>query len=642
MLGKTYAGVVRKTAGQRPTPSKFALMVFRFPLPASSTSAAAMAHVKDHLSDLDRHVQLLEGKVNKLRASLKHWQQWYFDYSALKEEVDQLPLDPPPRKELARIRRDFSSELITQKEINEIFGKNDLKDTKQILTVISRRLDYGEQNVQSLTKMLQAEENRLSAATVIAHPDGGTDEETGLPLTDIIEELDGEGNVVSFRLQTGSDAGSQIAAALEKAGVDNLTETGTPTRTPKDHAFLAATSGGGGKEEEAATPSKAVGPPSNAKPEEVPAGAQTSKKSVSFANDTKTGDKPSKPPIFNRAQRVEDLMRIARESEATDFSKAVIPENESPEDRELRQQMLDYCGSEMGPVVAELQIEEGETWDEDDDWDMSDEGPEDYRDEDEDELGRSKHSVITVDYIKRMQKLEKRLQSQSAFASSRQQADSTVAEGVERGHVVREQEPEPAITPYKAPCEAKSVRFASALNIAAKKNIKPRPSANSKPTKEAQPVKDIVDKSLVSDAEDLEDEQPKRVSRFKKERVAVSTKSGPATNFPPGPLQLRPSFLGDLAGPVTERSEPAPPEVQTLAAAIVERNVSSSPAEPNDMDDVLLYQAAAVEYNRLRNRMIQQQGGFLKEEESPVIPLDEDEGSAPRVSRFKAARLSKN
>lgn len=601
-----------------------------------------MGHAKDHLFDLDRHVQLLEGKVNKLRASLKHWQQWYFDYSALKEEVDQLPLDPPPRKELARIRRDFSSELITQKEINEIFGKNDLKDAKQILTVISRRLDYGEQNVQSLTKMLQAEENRLSAATVIAHPDGGTDEETGLPLTDIIEELDEEGNVVSFRLQSGPDASSQVAAALEKAGVDNLTET--DANTTRDDTPSTPVNGVEAKEEAVATPAKLMGSLSNPKSEEAPPSAQTTKKSVSFTGDTKTSDEASKPPVSKTAQRVEELMRIARESEATDFSKAVIPETESPGDRQLRRQMLDYCmSSEMGPVVAELQIEESGFSDEDDDWDMTDEGSEDYDDDDdEDELGRSKHSVITGDYIKRMQELEKRLQSQSAFATSRQQADSTVPEGVGRVRVVQEQESEPASTPDKASREPKSVRFASALDIAKEKDTKPPLSVKSKPKKRAKPVKDIVEESLASDdAEELEDEQPKRVSRFKKERSAVSTKSGPSTNFPPGPLQLRPGLFSEPAGPVVERSEPAPPEGQTLAPAIVERNVSSTPAVPDDMDDVLLYQAAAVEYNRLRNKMIQQQGGFLKEEEYPVIPLDEDEGSAPRVSRFKAARLSK-
>jgi unconventional prefoldin RPB5 interactor 1 len=40
--------------------------------------------------------------------------------------------------------------------------------------------------------------------------------------------------------------------------------------------------------------------------------------------------------------------------------------------------------------------------------------------------------------------------------------------------------------------------------------------------------------------------------------------------------------------------------------------------------------------------MIQRQGGFLKEEESEVVPLTEEEGGPKKISRFKAARLAKS
>ena len=40
--------------------------------------------------------------------------------------------------------------------------------------------------------------------------------------------------------------------------------------------------------------------------------------------------------------------------------------------------------------------------------------------------------------------------------------------------------------------------------------------------------------------------------------------------------------------------------------------------------------------------MIQKEGGFGKPAEQEIIPLDEEEGGPPRMSRFKAARLAKS
>ena len=65
-------------------------------------------------------------------------------------------------------------------------------------------------------------------------------------------------------------------------------------------------------------------------------------------------------------------------------------------------------------------------------------------------------------------------------------------------------------------------------------------------------------------------------------------------------------------------------------------------AEPDEMDPQLLHQEVATEYHRMRNRMIQRQGGFMMEEESKIIPLTEEEGGPKKVSRFKAARLARS
>jgi unconventional prefoldin RPB5 interactor 1 len=176
------------------------------------------------------------------------------------------------------------------------------------------------------------------------------------------------------------------------------------------------------------------------------------------------------------------------------------------------------------------------------------------------------------------------------------------------------------------------------LDIAEEKP--PRPAPKAKAAKPAvNPIGDIVEKTAPHEPLEDEDAPPKRVSRFKKERAA-GVPVPAVSSLPPGPLQLRPKFIDET--PTLEPAEPAPPEGLTIAPAVVERNPTSTPKEPDDMDDVLLYQAAAVEYNRLRNKMIQQQGGFVKQEEPPTLPLDEEEGGPPRVSRFKAARLAKS
>jgi len=592
-----------------------------------------MAQPKNHLSDLDRHMQQLEEKVKQLRSSLTHWQQWYLEYSALKEEVEHLPKDPQPRKDLARIRRDFDSELLTKKEINEIFGKNDLKDINQITSVLSRRIDYVEKNVTSLRKQLEAEEDRLSAASVIAHPDGGTDEESGLPITDIIEELDEDGNVVQSRLQSGADIEPRVVEALKKAGINDLPDTDADSDT---HLAKDQSSAGLPKEEKvAATPSSSdVGDrprlQQQVEPKKDTKSLPGRRKSVSFAEDTKPGHEAGDISTSRTAQRVAELMRKAKESETLDMSTAVIPDNESPEESALRREMLEYSMSEIGPVVAELQIEEGDSEDyndDDDDWVATDDET-----EDEDELGRSKHSVITDNYVKRMQELEMRLKSQTAFAVSRSEPHAQDG-GVGRVTVITE--PKSLETNASGSVavsqEPKSVRFATDLDIAEEKAPQPTPQPL------VNPIGDIVERTAPLGEVEDDEAPPKRVSRFKKERAAAPVT--PGSSLPPGPLQIRPKFLHQP--PSQEVSEPAPPEGQTLAASVVERNVSSTSQEPDDMDDVLLYQAAAVEYNRLRNKMIQQQGGFLKEEETPTVPLDEEEGGPPRLSRFKAARLAK-
>ncbi|KAH6619726.1 Prefoldin subunit-domain-containing protein [Chaetomium sp. MPI-SDFR-AT-0129] len=609
---------------------------------------------KDHLSDLDRHVQLLEDKVNKLRASLTHWQQWYLEYSSLKEDIEQLPRDPVPLEQLRRLRRDFDSPLLTQKELYEIMGKgDDLRTVDKIVATLTRRMEYVEQNIGSVEKLLEVEERRLEGAITVAQPGGGVDEESGLPLTDIIEELDEEGNVVGFRLQGGAEVGPGVVEALGKAGIREGDLPEEILEEEEGGGELVKGLGALGVAEKN-EPASSIAEPSSGTAATAPAADEPAprKKSVSFAADTKTDDEEAETAPSVAAQNLERLMQKAREQEAMDLSTAVIPDNESAEENQLRREMLEYGMSEIGPVVAELQLEEDYSGDDDDvDWlGSDDEGfeDEDTDDDAEDDLGRSTRKVVTSDYVKRMQELEKRLGVQSAFTVGAKKTEPKKQdEGIGRIAVVAEPSSSAAEAP--APPAAskgkKSVSFASKLDIAPETVPQPAPVVKSKERKIAE-VGDIVEKAATAEEEEEEtlkdpEEPPKRVSRFKKERAGAST---PSAAFPPGPQQLPATFGASNARSVPE---PAPPEDTTLANTVVERASAAEPEEPDDMDDAMLYQAASVEYNRLRNQLIQKQGGFAQQEatvldsESGRVPLDEELGGPKRMSKFKAARLAK-
>ncbi|KAK3330135.1 Prefoldin subunit-domain-containing protein [Apodospora peruviana] len=615
---------------------------------------------------LNRHVQRLEARVAQLHASLEHHQQWYWDYAALHEEVDNVPREPKDeqRKELARIRRDFDGHLLKKKELNEIFGKNDLREPAVISSHIARRIDYVEKSIGDLNKLIETEENRLAAAEVVANPDRGVDEETGLPIMDIYEELDDDDNVTFSELRGAGSAGPQVVEALKKLGIkdkdlseiagkDKEADTDRPAKsaeTPKDEKKEEE------KQKDEPVTVKEVTPlvstsqdASSTSSQDVESGKYFggTKKQVSFAHDTKPGDEEAELPKSQATLHLEEMMQKAKELDAMDMSKAAIPDNESAEDAALRREMLDYSMSEIGPVVAELELDDG-SFDEDEDWDDDFDDLDDEDDIDEDEFGRSQHSVITDDYIKRMQELEKRLRVKSAFTAST--PDSKIPEGnVGRIAVFPEVTPpgEAAdnLTPetkQKAPKGKKGVRFAPELDIAEEKEFVPAPKPKAKkPAKKT--IGNIVEKqdalAIHEDEEEEEEEPPKRVSRFKKELKAFATTT--SGQLPPGPHQLPVNFFANQVHP-DPIPEPLAPEGKPLADAVVERNVSSEPKEPGDVDDALVYQAAAVEYNRLRNRMIQKEGGFMKEVERPTLPLDEEEGGPPRMSKFKAARLARS
>jgi unconventional prefoldin RPB5 interactor 1 len=116
-------------------------------------------------------------------------------------------------------------------------------------------------------------------------------------------------------------------------------------------------------------------------------------------------------------------------------------------------------------------------------------------------------------------------------------------------------------------------------------------------------------------------------------------------------LPLKPSKPRPFSQPIPlpleaskARVAPSGPVGKTIASTIVERDVPADEPvlEPDGLDPQLLHQELATEYHRQRNRLIQKQGGFMKEDESEIVPFTEEEGGPKKLSRFKAARLAKS
>ncbi|KAI1464295.1 Prefoldin subunit-domain-containing protein [Daldinia caldariorum] len=611
-----------------------------------------MAAAKDSFLDLERHRQKLKENVTRLSNALDHWKQWKQEYETLRADVKSLP-SVASRKELRSTREKFKGELLNEKELVDIFGRDDSKKPEQIISTLTKRLDYVSKNIDTLGKQREDAENRLAAVTIVANPDA-TDEE-GLPITEIFEELDDDDNVVSYSLRTAGDTQPQVLEALWKAGITDFStdSTASPGTSNEAQDGKPAASNGDSstssqqyQEPQVDTPSNRIADDSKELQAEEKAQAKSAsrKKSVTFSEDTKSGEDPEKSET---AKRLEEILQKAKDQQSI-ISDPVFPADESMEDAALREDMIRYNKEtmefEMAPIVAELQLEEGSTGDDTDDY--SDYEEED--DEDEDEWGKTKLTVDD-DWKLRMLELKERLSNYSFDKSQAENDEDEMVEGIGRISIKREGqdalvdnvESEPAVPPQAdkqlLAQDKKSVRFAQSLDIAEAPAPAPAPKQASqtkaKQQREIDPLSDVI-MERSGKAPPPVAAPSKKVSRFRKER-----NNGIPINATPvalGGTLILPD-VPDVPAPT-----PSGPENQTLATSVLEHEPSSVVKEPDEFDANLLQKQATQEYYKMRNKLIYQQGGFMKEDESPIQPLDEEQGGPKRLSRFKAARLAKS
>lgn len=630
-----------------------------------------MATVRDHFLDLERHRRQLEENVEKLQRALQHWRMADAEYEQLKEEVEALPANASD-DELDGIKAEFEGEVVTQKDLEELLGSGG-KSTARIISTISNRIDYVSKNVSTLEKQLENAENKLAAATVITNPD--VRDEEGLPITDIVEELDDDDNVTSYHLQQPGNFEPQIREALAKAGIKDLPEkeqeAEEPPQSSKDATNgelkdVKVKSHNGSRLE--TTSKSSLTENAEAHGEDRKTRQTPAKKGVSFAEDTKPDQNAisSEPQATSRtAKRLEEVMEKARE-QAIPATDPVIPEDESEDEAELRREMLRYGMTDIAPIVAELEIDEEGESDYDEAYSDVDEGYDYGEDEDaEDEHGRYKYRAVPEDYRQRMLELEKKLGIRSTRELVEGGNDDNDDDDEVEGQVGKEgiariavQAAAPVKSAIKSntPAEAKpattkpakkGVQFSDSLDIAPDTTAATQSAAPIEELEEPEesfvdPMKStIVERSATTKPAAPAATEPKKTSRFKKARAATPAAADtlpirqPST-IPKGPADAPARFLNHE----DVQTAPTGPEGQTLAGTIVERDAPSEVKEPDEFDAALLHQEAAVEYHRMRNRMILKDGGFAKEKEEE-IEYPEEEQSGKRVSRFKAARLAR-
>lgn len=615
------------------------------------------ATVQTTLEGIERRRAQLQESVEKLQRALTHWATWEAEYGLFKEEIEAA--DDPSPPEMRALAQGLDASLLNAKEVDELLGKD--RSANQVVDLVQRRIDYVQQNGETVEKQLDAAEKQLAGVNVLLDP--GVENEEGLPMMDIEEELDEEGNAVASTVnQTGKGA-AEVVEALRKAGLQ---------KADLEKMLQAAGKGQMIEEEEtdaspalapALTPAQA--PPTSAptspaptvvKAEPVPTESspapppqpqvtEPTKKSVTFAEEPDVAPLHAYAALERNGYNEDfDALNFTHGSKVVELDQdenmvaayPIIPQGESPEDAELRRQMLQYGLSEVGQVVAELDLEtphaEYSDFDDDDDYDDFTED-----EEEEDQYGRSTKPVIDDDYRQQMLELEKKLNARMLENVGPQSGDMTPeqVESVRLLKVQKDDKFDSTINSAKPKTTSsqpgkKGVRFADDLDISEAPAPVQAPQPSPTPSKPAPTMSDVVERvaqpSQPPSAPAPSTAKSGRVSRFK------STRTQPAAPLP-NPQPLSPP-----------QQMPTGPAGRTLASTIVEHSPSSAEAPPNapdEFDPQVINREIQAQYHKARNKFIQQQGGFQPTEEDIASPIVEErgDGRTKKVSRFMAAKL---
>ncbi|OJJ40946.1 hypothetical protein ASPWEDRAFT_47629 [Aspergillus wentii DTO 134E9] len=592
----------------------------------------------NNLDDLERQRLELESNILKLQESLYHWRTWEAEYDGLKEEIGDLD-DDATTDDFLRVGRDFGGTLVNEDEMKVILGEKQgmSRSRQQVVDLLSRRVDYVKQNVTTMEKRLRAAEDQLYALD--SFEQRSTDTGADFPMTEIMEEIDEDGKVISSSTSTPGDQAPQLLEVLKKAGVKDIPEV------PE-------------------TGSKAAVSESTSQPEQK-------KEKKEEVDNASTKQEPTNTSLeADEDSETEFVEDIAPTNPPSDDQKErpVTDVDESPEDANLRREMLQYGLDldEVGAVVAELELD-------DDASDVSyDDGYGDYdsdEDEEEDEHGRTKGRVLDEEYHQQMRELEAKLNARGMWNMGKDTGSlpAEMQQDLDKPAVVKvDHQPDESAQPKKP---KKKVAFADDLDIAPAS----KPAVAEK-TPPRQSNVQVLSDSVVERTEPAEKTvptgPPKKASRFKSARKATANGASedtapplPPSNSNTRPTELRSSirkpdassslplfpakpaepkpFSQPISDVVEKPSAPQPPKDKIVADTLLEREVSEGDAiapEADELDEQLHRKEIATEFYHLRNRKIQQNGGFVNDEEPEIVPIETEE-APKRVSKFKAARM---
>jgi unconventional prefoldin RPB5 interactor 1 len=558
----------------------------------------------------------LEANIAKLRRALRHWQTLEIDYEGLKEGFLGVA-ENSTAEECAAAAKDSRPEVVGETELREILLDKNSRPRRpaQLVELLTKRVDYVVRNIETVRKQLSTADKKRNALLLAQEPDH--QDEAGLPLQEIMEELDESGRVISSRVETPGANTAQLMETLKKAGVKDLEETvnnsaNAVTAVPEDE-------GDSGPEDDS--------------------------------------------PVLSRIPIRTN--NSARQSGNTAENQSPTNPNDTPEEAELRREMLEYSRGldEIGAIVAELEVDEGgsdvsyEVDDVDIDSDLDDDAGAESLDEDsEDETGKSKHSLsVSRGYHKQMAELQEKLGLQNlgpqpdveeTINHVQQGRRPPAAEAARKAAISRGEEFKKSS--MKQTMNKKESKDGSGDKQQAKKKVAFTPELDIAPHNEP-PV------SSTSTASREETPRPKTITESIIERDVVPNEAGPSAPLKPA-KQSRFKATRDsqpqtpmFAKPMTlpsgkhedEKSNPQPPS-KTITGDLVERLSTKTPKAPDldDFSDEAHSREIAVEFQKHRvKRILGQEGGFLgSAEDDEAAPL-EDEETGKRVSRFKAARI---
>ncbi|KAL4815411.1 Prefoldin subunit-domain-containing protein [Aspergillus spinulosporus] len=597
-----------------------------------------------NIEGLERQRRELESNILQLQQSLYHWRTWEAEYEGLKEGISDLGNDATTN-DFLRVSRKFGGTFVNEDEFRVIIGeKQGLQRTRQqVIDIISRRIDYVKANVASMEKRLRAAESQMEALDSTEHqPRNPADD---FPMREIIEELDENGEVISSTTTNPGDQASSLLEILKKAGVKDIPDL------PKRNASASTET----LSSNTASKDSFASADEHAEQEErkKEGHEETSQELVSSGSDG--------PP-----SSVSDAVETPAEAEK---ETPVVDVDESPEDAQLRREMLRYGLNEVGAVVAELELDDDASEisiEEEYEYD-----PYPYDDEDEeeeDEYGRSIGPVLDEDYHRQMRELEAKLNARGMWNVGKDTASlpADVKEDLEHPVKVKvEKNPETNGEPASKAKPKKKVAFANNLDIAPTPKPPAPESKNVTPRIPDVPVlsESIVERTTPEKASAAVDAPaPKKTSRFKTARgtagtIANASSAAPSTSFQRKPAVLEPTpsmplFPAKPAEPkpfslpisdtlVEKPSSAAKPKGKILADTLVERNIPEGTAtapEPEELDEELHRKEIATEFYRMKNKMARQNGSSFDDEEQEMVSAEPREPPR-RISKFRASRM---